>query len=71
MDYEELKKRLKVLGFSMKEFTNLIDTHETTATKWKNNGVPTTILKVLEGLEYKAELDDTKQKLKSICSENN
>ena len=69
MEYEELKNKLKALGMNIKEFTNHVGVHANTATHWKNNTVPLMVVRVVEGLEYKRELQSCEDRIKRMCKD--
>ena len=69
MDYEEFKNRLGNLGLSIKDFTALVGLHQNNATHWKNNGFPEWVIKVIEGLECKRELESIKSRIKNLCDD--
>jgi len=71
MEYEEFKSKLKGLSMNIKEFASFVGVHANNATRWKNNTVPLWVVRVVEGLEYKKELQATKDKLKKICDSSN
>ncbi len=51
MEYLELRKRLKLIGLNLKEFSKIIGFSSASLNNWKNRGVPVFATSLIETLE--------------------
>jgi len=67
MEYEQFKNRLKKQKMKLIDFCELVDIHQTTTQKWKENKVPVWAIKLLELLEKEKEFNEQKKAVEDFC----